>query len=136
MMIQRAQQDNSGAAASCRPWPLDANRSTRLAAVADVAQMPSLGYLVRVGSADQSPCASDLASWIAHATVSRFAYEGGKMSTYTINPRPEQGEWEVYVVGSDGVRQTMLGFPTEADAEAWIAGDKAREEPPQRRLPG
>jgi hypothetical protein len=58
------------------------------------------------------------------------------MSTYAINPRPEQGEYDVHIVGSDGVRQTMLGFPTEADAEAWIAGDKAREDPPQRRLPG
>jgi hypothetical protein len=57
------------------------------------------------------------------------------MSTYAINPRPEEGEWEVYVVGSDGVRHTMLGFPTEADAEAWIAADQATEEPPPRRSP-
>ena len=52
-----------------------------------------------------------------------------------VNPRPEQGEWEFYVVGSDGVRHTMLGFPTEADAEAWIAADQATEEPSQRRSP-
>ena len=44
-----------------------------------------------------------------------------------VNPR--------YVVGSDGVRHTMLGFPTEADAEAWIAADLATEEPSQRRSP-
>jgi hypothetical protein len=30
-------------------------------------------------------------------------------------------------VNSDGVRQTMLGFDTEADALAWIEADQARE---------
>jgi hypothetical protein len=56
------------------------------------------------------------------------------MSTYAINLRPEQGEYEVRVVGSDGVRHTILGFPTEADAEAWIVADQARE-PLQGRSP-
>jgi len=30
-------------------------------------------------------------------------------------------------VTSNGVRQTMLGFDTEADALAWIEADRARE---------
>jgi hypothetical protein len=50
------------------------------------------------------------------------------MSTYAINLRPEEpAEYEVHIVGSDGVRQTMLGFASEEDAEAWIEADQARD---------
>jgi hypothetical protein len=45
------------------------------------------------------------------------------MNTYTISPHPEGLEYEVHVIGYDGIRQTMLGFVSEADAETWIAAD-------------
>lgn len=46
------------------------------------------------------------------------------MSTYTIIPRLDQLGYDIAVVGVDGVHQTMLGFKTKADAEAWIAHDE------------
>jgi hypothetical protein len=33
------------------------------------------------------------------------------------------------------VRQTMLGFATEAEAKAWIEADRVRDEPSPRRSP-
>ena len=45
------------------------------------------------------------------------------MNTYTISSHPEGPEYEVHIVGHDGIRQTMLGFVSEADAETWIAAD-------------
>jgi hypothetical protein len=62
-------------------------------------------------------------------------HEEARVSTYVISPHPEEAQYEVHIVGSDGVRQTMLGFPTEADAKAWIAADQAREEPAQGGRP-
>jgi hypothetical protein len=46
------------------------------------------------------------------------------MATYTVT-RAEKGRdgFDVQIVGDDGVRQTMLGFTTEAEAEAWIIDD-------------
>lgn len=52
------------------------------------------------------------------------------MSTYAIHQHPDRQEYEVHIVGPDGVRQTVLGFATEADAEEWISADKARDQPP------
>ena len=46
------------------------------------------------------------------------------MSTYTIIPRSDQSGYDIAIVGTDGVHQTMLGFKTHADAEAWIAQDE------------
>jgi hypothetical protein len=57
------------------------------------------------------------------------------LSTYVISPHPEEPQYEVHIVGADGVRQTLLGFPTEADAKAWIASDQARDEPHPRHPP-
>jgi hypothetical protein len=49
------------------------------------------------------------------------------MNTYTISSHPEGPEYEVHVIGYDGIRQTMLGFVSKADAESWIAADNQRD---------
>lgn len=49
------------------------------------------------------------------------------MATYTIVHSIGDDGFDVAVVGSDGVRQTLLNFPTEADAEAWIVQDEKDE---------
>ena len=46
------------------------------------------------------------------------------MSTYTIIPRPDQSGYDIAIIGTNGARQTMLGFRTEVEAEAWIAQDE------------
>jgi hypothetical protein len=46
------------------------------------------------------------------------------MTTYTIIPKIDQTGFDVAIVGDDGARQTLLGFETQADAQAWIAWDK------------
>lgn len=51
------------------------------------------------------------------------------MATYTIIPHPDQSGFDIAIVGSDGTRQTMLGFKTEADAKDWIAQDERLNEP-------
>jgi hypothetical protein len=48
------------------------------------------------------------------------------MTKYTIIPKVAQTGFDVAIVGNDGARQTLLGFGTQADAEAWIAWDKRR----------
>jgi hypothetical protein len=47
-----------------------------------------------------------------------------RMATYTVVPRVERAGFHVAIEGSDGIRQTILGFETRAEAEAWIASDK------------
>jgi hypothetical protein len=47
-----------------------------------------------------------------------------RMATYTVVPRVERTGFHVAVRGSDGIRQTILGFETRAEAEAWIDHDK------------
>jgi hypothetical protein len=46
------------------------------------------------------------------------------MITYTIIASAEKTGFHVKIDGSDGNRQTILGFATESDAETWIANDK------------
>lgn len=46
------------------------------------------------------------------------------MSTYTIIPVEDGTGFNIGVAGSDGARQTILGFKSKADAEAWIVQDK------------
>ena len=60
------------------------------------------------------------------------------MAMYTVIPRADQAEFDIAVAGDDGVRQTMLGFKTEADAELWIEDDKKRDTPraANQRRPG
>jgi len=48
------------------------------------------------------------------------------MATYKIIPHAgATTSFDVAVIGADGAKQTMLGFQTEEDAEAWIAKDEA-----------
>ena len=46
------------------------------------------------------------------------------MSTYMVLPRRQQSGYKVEVVTDDGIRQTALGFETEADAEVWVDADR------------
>jgi hypothetical protein len=46
------------------------------------------------------------------------------MSTYTITPISDGSGFNIGVAGSNGARQTILGFKSEAEAEAWILQDK------------
>lgn len=45
------------------------------------------------------------------------------MTTYKAVPRADGG-YDIQIVSDNGVRQTLLGFKTEAEAKAWIAEDK------------
>ena len=47
-----------------------------------------------------------------------------RMATYTVVPRVERTGFHVAIQGSDGIRQTILGFETRVEAEAWIDSDK------------
>ncbi|PPQ25918.1 hypothetical protein [Rhodopila globiformis] len=46
------------------------------------------------------------------------------MAQYIILPAEDGSGFNIAVSGSDGARHTMLGFATEADAQAWIALDR------------
>jgi hypothetical protein len=46
------------------------------------------------------------------------------MSTYTIIPINDGAGFHIGIAGTNGARQTILGFETEAEAEAWILQDK------------
>ena len=46
------------------------------------------------------------------------------MTTYTIVPTPDGTGFHIGVAGSNGARQTMLGFTSKEEAEAWIIQDK------------
>jgi hypothetical protein len=52
------------------------------------------------------------------------------MTTYSVIPNGEGTGFNISIAGSDGTRQTMLGFESEADAEAWIVQDKRLSELP------
>ena len=46
------------------------------------------------------------------------------MAKYTVTPPETRRDgFDVQIVGNDGVRQTMLGFKTKADAETWKIED-------------
>jgi hypothetical protein len=45
------------------------------------------------------------------------------MPAYTVIPQTDK-TFRVAIVGDDGARQTLLGFPTQADAEEWIVRDR------------
>ena len=46
------------------------------------------------------------------------------MAIYQIIPIGDGSGFNSGVAGSDGTRQTMLGFATQEEAEAWILQDK------------
>jgi hypothetical protein len=52
---------------------------------------------------------------------------GDGMPAYLISVRTERG-FDVKIVGDNGARQTMLGFPTREAAEAWIVEDQRRSQ--------
>ena len=49
----------------------------------------------------------------------------GKHGDTYDHPRQTDDGFDIQMVDDDGVRRTMLGFKTEADAEEWIRMDKA-----------
>jgi hypothetical protein len=46
------------------------------------------------------------------------------MATYTVIPAIDRTGFHVAIQGSDGIRQTILGFETSVEAEAWIEHDR------------
>jgi hypothetical protein len=60
-------------------------------------------------------------------TSARPKYYDSWMAAYLISPGAERG-FDIKIVGNDGTRQTMLGFPTREAAEAWIAEDQRRSD--------
>lgn len=46
------------------------------------------------------------------------------MADYHISPNGNGDSFEIRIVGANGARQTVLGFATQRDAEAWVAQDK------------
>ena len=53
------------------------------------------------------------------------------MATYSVIPKTNQ-TFRVAIVGDDGARQTLLGFETQADGEAWIAQDRRQSQSTSR----
>jgi hypothetical protein len=56
------------------------------------------------------------------------------MPTYTVIPQADQ-TFRVAIVGDDGARQTLLGFETQGNAEAWIARDRRQNAVDEPQLP-
>jgi hypothetical protein len=46
-----------------------------------------------------------------------------RMTVYTIATRSDRTGFDIEIVGSDGARQTMLGFKSRVEAQAWIVED-------------
>ena len=55
------------------------------------------------------------------------------MASYAITVRGDQAGFDVEIVARDGVRETMVGFKTQADAEAWIVRDAQFEQDSRSR---
>jgi hypothetical protein len=51
-----------------------------------------------------------------------------RMNSYRISVHPDGSGNDVHIIGSDGARQTVLGFETEAAAQTWIVADQARDD--------
>jgi hypothetical protein len=49
------------------------------------------------------------------------------MTIYSIVLHSDGIGFNIDIVGDNGVRQTMLGFTTEAEAQAWIGADQGRD---------
>jgi hypothetical protein len=58
------------------------------------------------------------------------------MTTYAIIPNGDGTGFNISIAGSDGARQTMLGFQSEAEAEAWILQDKRLSAIPTPQVTG
>jgi hypothetical protein len=59
----------------------------------------------------------------------------GMAITYTVIPKVDHTGFHVAIVGSNGVRQTILGFETRAEAEAWIWRDKRLDAADRHGIP-
>jgi hypothetical protein len=46
------------------------------------------------------------------------------MSKYDVRPADSGIGFDIVVLGGNGARNTLLGFGTEIEAQAWIARDK------------
>jgi hypothetical protein len=46
------------------------------------------------------------------------------MAIYTVTAQTLRTGFQVGIVGTNGTKQTIVGFSTEAEAEAWIASDR------------
>jgi hypothetical protein len=67
-------------------------------------------------------------------SVSAYQEMPQGMPTYTVIPQADQ-TFQVAIVGDDGARQSLLGFETQADAEAWIARDRRQSAVDEPQLP-
>ncbi len=56
------------------------------------------------------------------------------MTTYTIIPNGDGTGFNISIAGSNGARQTMLGFASEAEAKAWIIQDRRLSEVPTPQI--
>jgi hypothetical protein len=50
------------------------------------------------------------------------------MSKYTVLPRRRQMGYKLEIVTDEGSRHTILGFQSEAEAEAWVDRDRKLEQ--------
>jgi hypothetical protein len=48
------------------------------------------------------------------------------MGTYSITRHKDGASFDVSVLSDNGAQQTLLGFKTLKDAEAWVADDRRR----------
>jgi hypothetical protein len=48
----------------------------------------------------------------------------GSMTNYMIRPGESGIGFDISITSDDGAQQTVLGFKTMAEADAWIADDK------------
>lgn len=55
------------------------------------------------------------------------------MTTYQIIPLGDGSGFNIGIAGSDGTRQTMLGFTSMEEAEAWISHDRRLTTPTNAR---
>jgi hypothetical protein len=58
----------------------------------------------------------------------------GSMTTYNIIPNSDGSGFNIGIAGNDGARQTMLGFESEAEAEAWILQDRRLSQTPVQEM--
>jgi hypothetical protein len=63
------------------------------------------------------------------------AHQYRYMTIYSIIPGDDGCSFNIAIAGSNGARQTMLGFPTEAEAQAWISQDKRLDRAPNADAP-
>jgi hypothetical protein len=58
------------------------------------------------------------------------------MTTYAIIPSEDGTSFNIGIAGNNGARQTMLGFASVAEAEAWISQDKRLDGTPDAFVSG